>query len=185
MTTRPSRAGRYERYRAGRVARYAAQIERRAHSLPKWRTRRRRRILVGTNAAAIVLLVILGIVACFVSYSEWTALLVTYPLIMSALIDGRLGIVTDRLADAPAELLDEFELAQRDSARSLGLQVLQWGFFIPGFFVLYTQLVGGDTSRSFTYGGWILMLAVFSLGTTLPTMILGWALPDSEPEPEQ
>lgn len=185
MTARPSKAGRYERYRADRVARYAAQIERRSHSLPKWRTRRRRRFLVGTNAVAIVLMVVIAVVACFGSYSEWTAMLVTYSLVLATLPAGWLQIVTDRQADAPAELLDEFELAQRDSARSLGLQVLQVGFAVPIFFVFYTQIMEGDTSRSLTYGGWILMLAVFSLGITLPTMILGWALPDPEPEPDQ
>jgi hypothetical protein len=136
---------------------------------------------VGTNAAGLVLLVIVGVVAGFGFHSEWTAMLVTYSFVLATFAGGRLQIVTDRQADAPAELLDEFELAQRDSARSLGLQVLQFGVAVPLFFVFYPQFVEGDISRSLTYGGWILMLAVFTLGMTLPTMILGWALPDPEP----
>jgi hypothetical protein len=93
-----------------------------------------------------------------------------------------LQIVSGRQGDAPQETLDEFEVQQRNSARSIGLTVTQNLMLVPiGYLIIGSVLTRG-TDVDMAYAGGLMALTVLMVGGCMPAMILGWTRSDPDPE---
>ncbi|MBF6223217.1 hypothetical protein IU479_34650 [Nocardia abscessus] len=171
-----------ERYQARRTRRFEFHAERWAHMLPRWRTRRRRRLLVVALATMFLALAVVAVlIACGLERGPllWAPVCVAFfPLWIS------LQIVSGRQADAPVGALDEWEIEQRNAARSVGLTLTQTLAMIPAIWLI---VVGGFTDLGNIqagYAGGVMLLTALLVGGCTPTMILAWTRPDAEPEDE-
>jgi hypothetical protein len=171
-----------ERYQARRTRRFEVYAERWAHMLPRWRTRRRRRLLVVALATMfLALALVAALIACGLERGPllWAPMcLLFFPLWIS------LQIVSGRQADAPVGALDEWEIEQRNAARSVGLTLTQTLAMIPAIWLI---VVGGFTDLDniqSAYAGGVMLLTALLVGGCTPTMILAWTRPDAEAEDE-
>ena len=123
-----------DRYQAYRTRRFLKQERSWSKLLPGWRTRSRRRILVVGLAISFAFMFAVSVLCAFGVQRApllWLpACLLFFPLWIP------LQIVSGRQGDAPRATLDEFEIAQRDSARSVGLTATQNLMMIPIFYLL-------------------------------------------------
>jgi hypothetical protein len=172
-TPKPTLIDRYQDHRTRRFLKHQNTY---ANSLPGWRTQGRRRLLVGVLASALALMVLTSVM-CALGFRQaallWLpACAVFFPVWIV------LQIVLGRQSDAPTATLDEYEVAQRNSARSIGLTVVQSLMLVPIFFLIIvsTNLTDADaeTIRDLTYAGALMALAALMIGSCLPAMILGW-----------
>ncbi len=90
-----------------------------------------------------------------------------------------LQIVSGRQGDAPEAALDEYEVQQRNSARSIALSVTQNLMLIPSFYLIFGAVITGGTDVDMAYAGGLMSLTVLSIGACTPAMILGWSRPGS------
>lgn len=167
---------RYQSYRARRFLKYERTY---AHSLPSWRTQRRRRLLVvglGLTFAVMAVVSVLcasGIRSAALAWLPATALFFTL-WVMLQIVSGRQG-------DAPLAILDEYELAQRNSARSIGLTLTQYLMLLPiGYLIFGSVFTDGGTDTDMAYAGGLMAITVLLMGGCAPAMILGWTRPDPE-----
>ena len=165
-----------DRYQAYRTRRFLERETTYARWLPGWRRQRRRRLLVSILVAAITamfavsvlcafgvrLAPLLWIPACLVYLPAWFAL----------------HIASGRQGDAPLGALDEYELAQRNDARSIGLTVTQYLMFVPIGYLIVGSTITGGTDENMAYAGGLMATTVLIVGACVPTMILGWNRPD-------
>jgi len=175
MTTE-SLLDRYEDYR---TRRFLKNEEITAGWLPNWRTRHRRRILAG----AVVTLIALMFVTAIASYSTRWAAIAWMPVTLLFLPTWTcLQIVSGRQSDAPRHALDEREIAERNSARSIGLSVAQGLLMLPIFALLWSASLDSIDHRALAYsaGGFALASILFS--GCLPAVLLAWTRPDDDPE---
>jgi len=171
-----------DRYQDYRTRRFLKRERTYAHSLPSWRTQRRRRVLVGIVAFSLALMVIVSALCAF-GFREaalgWlpATLLFTPTFVMLQIVSGRHG-------DAPESVLDEYEIQQRNSARSIGLTVTQYLMMVPIFYLILMSTrmrdVDARSALDIAYAGGLMVLAVLMIGACLPAMILGWIRPDPE-----
>ncbi|GAA5094343.1 hypothetical protein [Nocardia iowensis] len=175
-----SRRNPIERYQDYRAQRFAKHERTWSKSLPGWRTRSRRRMLVVGLALTFAFMLAVSVLCAF--GVQWAPLLwlpasvVFFPLwIMLQIVSGRRG-------DAPGAVLDEFELAQRDSARSIGLTVTQNLMMIPIAYLIVGAVITEGTNESMAYAGGLMALVMLLVGGCTPAMVLGWTRPDPEPE---
>lgn len=92
-----------------------------------------------------------------------------------------LQIVSGRQGDAPLAILDEYELAQRNSARSIGLTLTQYLMLLPiGYLIFGSVFTDGGTDTDMAYAGGLMAITVLLIGGCAPAMILGWTRPDPE-----
>jgi hypothetical protein len=173
----PSILDRYQDYRTRRFLKHERTY---AQSLPGWRSRRRRRMLViGLGVTFVVMAVVavmcafgirwaplLWLPACAAFFPMWTVL---------QMVSGRRG-------DAPEAALDEFEIAQRNSARSIGLTVTQNLMLLPIGYLIIGAVTTEGTDTDMAYAGGLMALTVLLIGGCLPAMILGWTRADPDPE---
>lgn len=165
------------RYGQWRVRRFEQRVEQTRNYLPGLRNRRSRRLLV------VVLMVLLAIgiagsVAAFWSIRP-AAIPFTLGVLGAVIVLTVLRIITGSVADAPAEALDEYQLAQRNAARSLAYLVL-----IPAFCVIYAvamvlamrDWVAGPTVGALAW----LLISLLLAATCLPDIVLTWWLPDDD-----
>ena len=75
-----------------------------------------------------------------------------------------LQIVIGRQGDAPVGTLDEWEIAQRNAARSIGLAVTQWLVMIPACYLIVGALITGGTDESMAYAGGLMTLTTLLIG---------------------
>ncbi|WP_282777253.1 hypothetical protein [Nocardia sp. CC201C] len=178
MTTATGLIDRYQDYR---VRRWLVHEQRMAGMLPTWRTRRRRRALVVTVAVSLTALFVTGVLCAF--DLQWATLLIL-PVILTFLAAWTmLRVVSQGQDNAPAEILDELEIAQRTAARSIGLSVTQWLTLPPLFYVIWAPALGSEMSAFQTsYAGGVMILATLLAGGCAPAMILAWTRPEPEPE---
>ena len=102
------------------------------------------------------------------------ATLVFFPLwLMLQIVSGRQG-------DAPHATLDEFELTQRNNARSIGLTVTQNLMLVPIFYLIIGSVATDFANGDIAYAGGLMALTVMLIGGCLPAMILGWTRPDPD-----
>ncbi len=169
-----------ERYQDFRTKRFLKQEQVWANSLPAWRTRRRRRALVVTLAVTFAVMFGISVLCAFgVPWAPvlWLpACLVFFPVWIV------MQIVSSRRGDAPQGALDEFEIAQRNSARSIGLTITQNLMMIPVFYLIFGSVITGGTDVNMAYAGGSMALTVLLIGGCAPAMILGWTRPDPEPD---
>jgi hypothetical protein len=166
---------RYQTYRAQRFLKHERTY---ANSLPGWRTQRRRRILVAGLAITFAFMAAVSVLCAF--GIRWAPLLwlpaclVFFPLWLT------LQIVSGRQGDAPLATLDEFELAQRNSARSIGLTVTQNLMLLPISYLIVGAVITDGADADMAYAGGLMALTVLLIGGCTPAMILGWTRPDPD-----
>ena len=166
---------RYQTYRAQRFLKHERTY---ANSLPGWRTQHRRRILVAGLAVTFAFMAAVSVLCAF--GFRWAPLLwlpaclVFFPLWLT------LQIVSGRQGDAPLATLDEFELAQRNSARSIGLTVTQNLMLLPIGYLIVGAVTTDGTDTEMAYAGGLMALTVLLIGGCAPAMILGWTRPDPD-----
>lgn len=166
---------RYQTYRAGRFLKHEQMY---ANWLPGWRTRHRRRILVIGLALTFAFMSGVSVLCAFgIGWAPllWLpACLIFFPLwIVLQIVSGRQG-------DAPHATLDEYELAQRNSARSIGLTVTQNLMMVPILYLIFGAAFTGGADTDMAYAGGLMALTTLLVGGCTPAMILGWTRPDPE-----
>jgi hypothetical protein len=80
---------------------------------------------------------------------------------------------TDRV-DAPEAALDEYDIQQRNSARSIGLTVTQNLMLIPIGYLIFGSVITKGADTDMAYAGGLMALTVLLIGGCSPAMILGW-----------
>ncbi|MGV9797627.1 hypothetical protein ACWDTP_06155 [Mycobacterium sp. NPDC003449] len=175
----PDLLDRYQDYRTRRFLKHERTY---ANSLPGWRNQRRRRALVGWLAATFTFMFAVAVVCAF--GVKWAPLLwlpacaAFFPAWIA------LQIVSGRRGDAPEAALDEYEIAQRNSARSIGLTVTQNLMMIPICYLIFGAVITGGADRAMAYAGGLMTLTVLLIGGCLPAMILGWTRIDNDADPD-
>jgi hypothetical protein len=170
----------FDRYQERRTRSYLKQRATTASYFPRLRTKQRRRQLVLGLALVFATMMVTGVVAAFdptigiVVFAA--ACLATLPLWTT------LQIVSDQRGDSPTGALDEWELAERNKARSLALSITQGITLVPAFYLYLGSQWLDDPGRALAASGAILVLACLFVGGCSPTMILGWTRDDPDPE---
>ncbi|WP_459549154.1 hypothetical protein [Nocardia sp. X0981] len=177
-TPRPTLLDRYQNYR---VRRWLAREKQLAGVLPGWRTRRRRRALVCTVIATLVLVFAAGLLCAF--GLQWAALASGIGALGFLPSWTVLRIISQAQDNAPAETLDELEIAQRDTARSMGLTITHALAVPPVMYLIWSGALFPEADAFRTaYAGGVMALATLLAGGCAPAMILAWSHPDPEPE---
>ncbi|MEU0541985.1 hypothetical protein [Nocardia sp. NPDC005978] len=179
MTTMTN--GLLDRYQDYRLRRWLIQEQRLSGMLPGWRTRGRRRGLVVTVAAAIAVMFVTGLLCAFDLRLAALVLLPATVVFIPAW--GMLRIVSHVQDTAPTATLDELEIAQRESARSIGLTVTQTLALPPVIYLIFvSSLVPHVSAFQSAYAGGVMVLATLLAGGCTPGMILAWNRSDPDPE---
>ncbi|WP_307787166.1 hypothetical protein [Mycolicibacterium mengxianglii] len=169
-----------QRYQDYRTRRFLKHERTWAKSLPGWRTRARRRTLVVALVATFLFMFAVGVL-CAVGI-QWAPLLWLPACAVFFPVFTVLQIVSGRQGDAPEAALDEFEVAQRNSARSIGLTITQYLMMIPAFYLVFGATFTDGADPNMAYAGGLMVLTVLVAGGSAPAMILGWIRPDPDPE---
>ncbi|SEP28564.1 hypothetical protein [Amycolatopsis saalfeldensis] len=152
------------------------QAAKRALKLRGWRTRQRRRQLVGVTVAGNLILI--GAAAAITFVPIWL-----FPVLWGVgfLITGAgfvpQRIVTGKMSDSFSRLLDEREREWRHRTTFLAYQVMIYLMLIALFYALAMMRQPDGAVRGAT-----MLAALLVTGSTLPSLILGWTLPDDDPE---
>ncbi|WFR72128.1 hypothetical protein P9209_27195 [Prescottella defluvii] len=176
--------GLLERYQDFRTRRFLRHEEQYRHWLPRWRTQRRRRALVVVLAVILLGMVAVGVVCV---NDVQTGPLLWLPVCVAFLVTWTiLQIVSGRQGDAPRDALDEWEVQQRDSARSIGLTVTQTLTFVPAMFLIVAGALDLDIDRTnLAYSAGLFVLTTLVIGACAPAMILAWTRPDPDTDDHQ
>ena len=142
------------------------------------RTRSRRRLLVKALGATFAFMFAVSLMCAF--GIEWAPLLWLPACALFFPMWLMLQIVSGRQGDAPDAALDEYELAQRNNARSIGLTITQNLMLVPIFYLIFGSVITGGTDTDMAYAGGLMALTVLLVGGCSPAMILGWSRPDDE-----
>jgi hypothetical protein len=170
MTEQP---GRLAAYWERQLDKMEDAERKRARKLPGWRTRKHRRTLV-----VVLVLADLALVAGatqFKAEPRWA-----FPAFwLTGLVVGgfafiTLRILTGRMSGSFSRLLDEREREWRHRVTYIGYQALSYLMLIAMFY----GLIVADTAA----GGAMMLSALLVTGTTIPAIVLGWSLPDDDPE---
>ncbi|GEM35321.1 hypothetical protein NN3_63280 [Nocardia neocaledoniensis NBRC 108232] len=178
-----STTGLLDRYQNYRVKRWLVQEQRTAGMLKSWRPQRRRRQLVVGVVVALAGLAVAGVLCAFdLRNVSITVAMIALVLFLPAWT--MLRIASGGQDHAPAEMLDEFEIAERNKARSVGLALTQ-SLTMPGlFFLIFAGAFAPEADAYRTaYAGGLMLLAAIMTGGCAPAMIIGWTRPDPDPEP--
>lgn len=173
--TEPTLIERYQNYRIRRFLKHERTY---ANVLPGWRTQRRRRILVLGLSFTFVLMFAVSLLCAFGIPQApllWLPVCLFYfPLWIT------LQLVSGRQGDAPEAALDEYEVQQRNTARSIGLTVTQTLTLIPAGYLIFGAAFTKGTDTDMAYAGGLMLLTVLSIGGCMPAMVLGWTRPDPD-----
>jgi hypothetical protein len=169
-----------DRYQTYRTRRFLKQERSWANSLPAWRSRHRRRMLVVALTATFTFMFAVSVLCAF--GIQWAPLLWLPACLLFFPMWIAMQIVSGRRGDAPEGALDEFEVAQRNSARSIGLTITQNLMMIPVCYLIFGAVITGGADSDMAYAGGLMALTVLLAGGCAPAMILGWIRPDPEPE---
>ncbi|GAT12142.1 hypothetical protein H7I77_15455 [Mycolicibacterium novocastrense] len=167
-----------DRYQESRTRRFLKRERTYANLLPGWRTQSRRRILVVGLAITFASLFVVSVLSAF--GLRWAPVLWLGACIVFLPLWTMLQIVSGRQGDAPEAALDEYEVQQRNSARSVGLTITQYLMLIPIGYLLVASIYLQDTDADVAYSGALMSLAVLVFGGCAPAMILGWTRPDPD-----
>lgn len=178
MSTTRSDATLIDRYQDYRTRRFLKRERSYANSLPRWRTQSRRRALVVVLAATFAFMFGVSVLCAF--GIQWAPLLWFPACLVFFPAWGVLQIVSGRRGDAPEAALDEYEVQQRNSARSIGLTVTQYLMLVPIFYLIFGSTLTDGTDTDMPYAGGLMALSVLVFGGCLPAMILGWIRPDPD-----
>lgn len=164
---------RYHDYRNRRVL----EAER-AYSdgLPGWRTQGRRRLLVRLLLATFAFMAVVS-VSC-ASGIQWAPLLWLPACLVLLPLWRIVHMVSGRRSTVPDAALDEYELAQRNSARSLGLSVTQLLVLIPALYLIFGSVITHGADTDMAYAGGLMVLTAMLAGGCTPAMVLAWTRVD-------
>ncbi|MCV7301077.1 hypothetical protein H7J93_15735 [Mycobacterium barrassiae] len=166
---------RYQNYRTRRFLKYERTY---SHSLPRWRTQRRRRALVVGLVVTFTLMAVVSVMCAF--GIQWAPLLWLPASLVFFVLWIVLQVVSGRQGDAPEAALDEYEVQQRNTARSIGLTVTQYLMLVPIGYLIFGSVITGGTDVDMAYAGGLMVTTVLVFGGCLPAMILGWIRPDPD-----
>ena len=160
--------------------RYRAQQERSAALsagwLPNWRNRRvRRRLALAWLVCALGSLAVTpfaGAGPATSAFGTWVVLLA-----VTAMLQLLNKLLTNNIGERAARLLDERELALRGRYGYVGFLVAVWSMVIAAFVLALTPI------KDLPYGPFVLLISLMALASNTPTALLGWQLPDDEPDP--
>ncbi len=170
----------YDRLQHRRTERYLKRAWRHRHRFPRWRSRARRRVLV---------LVLGALMTALIGASLWTytdapaAYTLVLVLILGFLALWTMLQIVSARGDAPRDALDEYELALRDRARSVGLTVTQCAAFVPAVALMVLGQADSLPTR-LAYTGGLLVIVALVIGSVTPTVILAWTRPDPDVDPD-
>ncbi len=168
---------RYENYRAQRYERTLARYRGR---YPRLRNRRAFRRLALTLVGFLGLVLASAIVAFIVGY--WLFIPFIIGLVGVVALMSILRVVTGSVADAPVSALDEIQLAQRNSARSLGYIVLFSLMFIPYLLLIFLGSARDQIPGHTVYAIGILLISLVLIGSCTPIILTSWWQADPDPE---
>ncbi|WP_236796650.1 hypothetical protein [Amycolatopsis sp. GM8] len=163
-----------------RWQRYLDHLEerevKRARQLPGWRTRRHRRRLTMMVAGANVVMITGAAFA-----GKQGDLTVFLPWLVGYLIwqvpFALLRILTGKMSGSFSVGLDERERDWRHRVSYVGYQVLTVLMVVA---MIYLFVIAHQENAA--QRGAIMLSALLMLGTSIPTIVLGWTLPDDVPE---
>ncbi|OXM65469.1 hypothetical protein [Amycolatopsis vastitatis] len=168
--------GRLTAYWERQLDKMDARELRHAKRLPGWRTRRHRRAL-----AAILALADLGLAAGASVFGTGDDRLFGALWVGSTLVGGvafvLLRILTGRMSGGFSRLLDEREREWRHRVTYVAFQILSYLMIVA---MIYGVVVAHTEDGGFR--GAVMLSALLVTGTTIPSIILGWSLPDDDPE---
>jgi uncharacterized membrane protein len=173
--TDPTLIDRYQNFRTRRFLKHERTY---AQSLPHWRTQRRRRGLVVALAVTFAFMAVVSVMCAF--GIRWAPLLWLPACVLFFPLWIVLQIVSGRQGDAPQGALDEYEMQQRNSARSIGLTFTQNLMLLPIFYLIFGSVITGGTDVNMAYAGGLMATTVLLIGGCLPAMILGWIRPNPD-----
>lgn len=168
-----------DRYEDHRTRRFLTHESTFAKWLPGWRTQHRRRILAGSVTALIAAMFVISVLCYFVPVVAiaWIPVVLVFLPAWTSL-----QIVSGRQSDAPRHALDEREIAERNSARSIGLSVAQTLLLLPIFALLWSPPFDFVDHRALCYSAGGFALAAILFSGCLPAVLLAWTRPDDDPE---
>lgn len=139
-------------------------------SAPAWRTRRRRRAL----AVLTVLVVVANLVVAHLSFQQYLPLI---GIVVGTLGFVALRVLTRGVADQSDGMLDEHDRALRD-------KVVRWSFVVAPVALILIAVYAGITQLMPDLSDRITNLAIIAAWASvgIPTLVLGWILPDDNPE---
>jgi hypothetical protein len=148
----------------------------RARRLPGWRTRSRRRTLalgmIGGNLLLLIAAAIARLETIWVFLVLWCAGFLVWFTFWSLL-----RVVSGKMNSAFLSLLDEREQQWRHRVTYIGFQAVVYLVLVA---MLYTLAISRQPDGAFR--GAVMLAALLVLGTSAPTVVLGWTLPDDDPE---
>lgn len=167
-----------DRYQQYRTRRFLANESQTSSWLPGWRTQKRRRILVGALLAIFVAMLAVGVTCHF--GVEWAPLLWLPVCLVFMPVWVALRVASGRQDDAPEAVLDEFEIDQRNGARSIGFAVMQSLGLIAAIYLIFGAVITNGDNGDMVYAGGIFTLMAVLIGGCTPAMILAWTRPDPD-----
>lgn len=170
----------WRRYETWRAVRYERSVAKYAGRYPGMRNRRSFRRLTLTLGAFLAVLVVAGVAALFTHLWFWIPFVIGLIGTVSTLTILR--IVTGSVADAPVSALDEIQLAQRNSARSIGYIVLFSLMFIPYLLLIFLGSANDLVSGQNVYGIGVLLISLVLVGSSTPTILVSWWQADPDPD---
>ncbi|GAA1971357.1 hypothetical protein [Amycolatopsis minnesotensis] len=143
---------------------------------PLWRTRRRRRALVALHLFGAAMMI-----AASLSLRPDRDWAVTGRWLGGAAIGAvtvtALRLLTGKMASGFGALLDEREREWRNRIHYTGFQTLAALMLVA---MIYLLLIARQPGAG--YRGAMMMSALLIFGGSVPTLVLGWQLPDDDPE---
>ena len=173
--TEPTLIERYQNYRTRRFLKHERSY---ANALPGWRTQSRRRTLVRGLSFTFAFMFAVSLLCAF--GIRWAPLLWLPACLVFFPVWITLQVVSGRQGDAPQAALDEYEVQQRNTARSIGLTVTQNLMLIPIGYLIIASVVARGGDAEIAYAGGLMALTVLLIGGCTPAMILGWIRPDPD-----
>ena len=175
LQAEPTLIDRYQNYRTRRFLKNERTY---ANALPSWRTQRRRRMLVLGLSFTFAFMFAVSVLCAF--GIRWAPLLWLPACLLFFPMWILLQIVSGRQGDAPEAALDEYEVQQRNSARSIGLTLTQNLMLVPIGYLLIGSVLTKGADTDVAYAGALMALTVLTIGGCLPAMILGWVRPNPD-----
>ncbi|MDQ7806101.1 DUF6498-containing protein [Amycolatopsis sp. A133] len=173
MTEQP---GRLAAYWERQLDKLDEKERRRARQLPGWRTRKHRRTLVVVLVLADLALI--AGAARFKVTPDWLfAVFWLSGLVVGGFAFITLRVLTGRINAGFSRLLDEREREWRHRVTYIGYQTLSYLMVIA----LVYGLIIANTEDGGVRGA-MMLSALLVTGTTISSIVLGWSLPDDDPE---
>lgn len=160
----------------GALERMDEQERRRTRRLPGWRTRRRRRMVASLCAVGLASM-IAGTLTMFLEDDVPFLVLWFGGYVLWFVTIFLLRTLTGKMSTAFSTLLDERERQWRHRVNQVGYHAL---VYLMALSFVYMVIIGGQPDAAVR--GAMFMASMLGVGISLPTLLLGWLIPDDDPE---